>query len=185
MAGSLDGKIAVITGAGSGIGAATAKVFAREGATVVLADVNVEGGQQVASEIGGDATFITTDVTQEHDVIKLIEQTVARFGRLDCAFNNAGIIGDVRLMADYPLDTWNRVISVNLTGVWLCVQSEIRQMLTNGGESIVNAASVAGLRGSAAIPAYSASKHGVIGITKSAAKGYGSSGIRVVCGRSS
>ena len=173
MAGSLEGKVSIITGASSGIGAATAKIFAREGASLALVDVNVEGGQRVASEIqsgGGEAMFVQTDVSDEEEVRFAIEQTVSRFGRLDCAFNNAGISGGKIPLTNYPRELWDRVIAVNLTGVWLCVQQEIRQMLENGGGSIVNTASIAGLIGWG-VGAYSAAKHGVIGITRSAAKG--------------
>ena len=182
MAGSLDGKVALVTGASSGIGAATAKIFAREGASVALLDVNADGGHRVASEIlsgGGDAMFVQADVSEEEQVRSAIEQSVGRFGRLDCAFNNAAIAGDLTPLAEHSREAWDRVIAINLTGVWLCVQQEIRQMLANGGGSIVNAASAVGLVGSSLAPAYSASKHGVIGITRSAAKGYGSAGIRV------
>ena len=182
MAGSLDGKVGLITGASSGIGATTAKIFAREGASVTLLDVNVDGGQRVASEIqsgGGDAMVMQVDVSLEEEVRSAIEQTVNRFGRLDCAFNNAGIFGVSSTLVDYSREAWDRMIAVNLTGVWLCIQQEIRQMLENGGGSIVNTASVAGLIGAPTWSAYSASKHGVLGITRSAAKEYGSAGIRV------
>ena len=182
MVSSLEGKVALVTGASSGIGAATAKIFAREGASVALLARSIERGEQVASEIqagGGEAMFIQTDVSEEEEVRSAIEQTVSRFGRLDCAFNNAGIIGELAPIADYSRETWDRVIAINLTGVWLCVQYEIRQMLENGGGSIVNNSSVGGLIGASSGVAYSASKHGVIGITRSAAKGYGSVGIRV------
>ena len=182
MTGSLDGKVALVTGASSGIGAATAKIFAREGASVALLDVNADGGHRVASEIlsgGGDAMFVQADVSEEEEVRSAIERSVGRFGRLDCAFNNAAIAGDLTPLVEHSREAWDRVIAINLTGVWLCVQQEIRQMLANGGGSIVNAASAVGVVGSSLAPAYSASKHGVIGITRSAAKGYGSAGIRV------
>ena len=183
MAGSLDDKVAFITGGGSGIGAATAKVFARVGARVaVVVNKNLEGGQQTASEIqeaGGEALLIRADVSKEDDVRSAVQETVDHFGRLDCAFNNAGIAGESKLVVDYSRAEWDLVIAVNLTGVWLCVQEEIRQMLTTGGGAIVNMASIAGLRGNPPNAPYSASKHGVIGITKSAAKQYGSEGIRV------
>ena len=182
MAGTLDGKVAFITGGGSGIGQATAKVFAREGARIVVADIDESGGRQTVSEIadlGAEALFVLADVSEEDQVISAIRQTVDHFGGLDCAFNNAGIGGEFTPLANYSRKAWDRVIAVNLTGVWLCVQQEIRYMVANGGGAIVNTASTAGLRGSPLIPAYSASKHGVIGITKSAAKGYGKDGIRV------
>ena len=134
MPGSLEGKVALITGASSGIGAATAKIFARDGASVSLLARTMERGERVASEIqagGGEAVFLQTDVSQEQDVRSAVEQTVSRFGRLDCAFNNAGIIGEPSPLADCPREVWDRVIAVNLTGVWLCVQQEIRQKLEN------------------------------------------------------
>ncbi len=182
MAGILDEKIAFITGGGSGIGAATAKISAREGARVVVADMDDEGGQRTVSEIGnagGEALFIHVDVTDEDGVRSAIQQTVEHFGRLDCAVNNAGIGGESRLLVDYSREAWDRVLAINLTGVWLCLQAEIRQMLATGGGSIVNMSSGAGLSGHPYNPPYSASKHGVIGITKSAAIQYGSSGIRI------
>ena len=182
MAGILDEKVAFITGGGSGIGAATAKIFAREGARVVVADVDDEGGRRTVSEVGdagGEALFIHVDVTDEDGVRSAIQQTVEHFGRLDCAVNNAGTTGEPGPVAGYSREAWDRVIAVNLTGVWLCLQAVIRQMLTTGGGSIVNISSGAGLSGHPFNAPYSASKHGVIGLTKSAALQYGADGIRV------
>ena len=182
MAGFLDGKVAFITGGGSGIGAATARILAREGVRVTVTDINDGGGRQTAAEIrdaGGDALYVHVDVTAEDDVRAGIQETVDHFGRLDCAVNSAGINGEQIPPVDYSKESWDRVIAINLTGVWLCVQAEIRQMLMSGGGSIVNVSSGAGLRGRPHKAPYAASKHGVIGITKSVAMHYGSDGIRV------
>ncbi len=180
--GSLDGKSMLVTGGASGIGEATAVILAREGAKVAIADMNEENGAAVVESLkagGGEAIYIHCDVSQESDVESMVDQTVEAFGGLDGAFNNAGIAGEFVPLADYSLDAYNRVIAVNLTGVWLCMQQEIRYMSEMGGGTIVNTSSAAGLRGSPWLPAYSASKWGVIGLTKSAAKAYGSDGIRV------
>lgn len=183
MAGRVEGKVALVTGGGSGIGRATALAFAREGAKVVVADVVVAGGQETARMItaaGGDATFVQVDVAKAADVEALIKKTVAAYGRLDCAFNNAGIEGEMRARtADASEENWNRVIAINLKGVWLCLKAEIPQMLKQGGGAIVNTASVAGLVGGVGASAYVASKHGVNGLTKTAALEYAKQGIRV------
>jgi NAD(P)-dependent dehydrogenase (short-subunit alcohol dehydrogenase family) len=182
MTGLLEGRVAFITGGASGIGAATTQILAREGAKVAIVDVDREGGQDMLSELrsyGAECIFICADVSLEQDVQTALQQTVNKFGRLDCAINNAGINGKAKAITDYALDEWDRVMSVNLTGVWLCIQEEIRQMLDTGPGSIVNVASGAGLSGHPANAPYSASKHGVIGITKSAAIQYGPSGIRI------
>lgn len=176
------GKVALVTGGSSGIGRATALAFAREGAKVVVADVLVDGGEETAQmirEAGGEAMFIRTDVSQAAEVEALINKVVSTYGRLDCAHNNAGIEGVRADTADYPEDNWNRVIGVNLTGVYLCMKHEIAQMLQQGGGAIVNTASASGLVGTGPNAAYIASKHGVVGLTKRAAIEYGKLGVRI------
>ena len=183
MAGILEGKVALITGAGSGIGRATAKIFAREGAKLVLADVVEDGGKQtlaMVADTGKDAIFVKTDVSKQEDVDALIAKAVEVYGRIDCAFNNAGIEGKNGLTHECERDNWDRVIAINLTGVWLCMKAEIAQMLKQGkGGAVVNTSSGAGLVGFAGQAAYVASKHGVNGLTKVAALDYGARGIRV------
>src|SRR5438132_7454642 len=155
MAGILDNKVALITGAGSGIGRATAKIFAREGARLALIDVVENGGHetlQMVKELGADATFIRADVSKSADVNAAVDGAVTKYGRLDCAFNNAGIGGAGRLTHEYTEEEWNRVISINLTGVWLCMKAEITQMLKQGGGAIVNTSSIMGLTGAIRVP---------------------------------
>ncbi len=177
MAGNLDGKTALVTGGGSGIGRAASLAYAGEGARVVVADVNVEGGEetvQLIKEAGGEAILVHADVSKPEDTQAMVAQTVEAFGALDCAFNNAGISGgrERRLTADYLDEDWDRVISINLKGVWLCMKAEIPQMLKQGSGAIVNTASVAGLVGLTGTVAYVAAKHGVTGLTKAAAMEY-------------
>ena len=184
MAGSLDGKTALVTGGGSGIGRAASLAYANDGARVVVVDVNVEGGEETIQQIkesGGEAILVHADVSNPKDTQAMVDQAVEAFGSLDCAFNNAGISGgrDRLLTADYREADWDRVLCNNLKGVWLCMKSEIPQMLKQGGGAIVNTASIAGLAGLSGTVAYVAAKHGVTGLTKAAAVEYATSGIRV------
>jgi NAD(P)-dependent dehydrogenase (short-subunit alcohol dehydrogenase family) len=179
---ALDGKAALVTGGGSGLGRASAIALARAGATVTVADVDEDGGKETAAlvfeEAGGDADFVRADVTQPDDVVAMVDKTVARWGHLDCAVNNAGTTGASAPTVDYTLDDWNRTIGLNLTSVFLCLKYEIPAMLERGG-SIVNIASGAGLVGFPGLPAYVASKHGVVGLTRAAALENAGHGIRV------
>ncbi|MFN8679177.1 MAG: glucose 1-dehydrogenase [Thermomicrobiales bacterium] len=180
---SFAGKVALVTGGSAGIGRATARAFAAAGASVVLADLDEAGGKAVVQELrdaGQTAVFMQADISQAAEVSRLIADTVATFGRLDCAHNNAGILGRVARVADVAEDEFDRLMSVNLKGVWLCLKEEILQMQRQGGGgTIVNTASIAGIRGSAWLPIYSTTKHGVVGLTRAAALGYAEEGIRV------
>lgn len=183
MAGILDGKVALITGAGSGIGRATSKIFAREGAKLVLADIVAEAAQETLDAIkqaGGTGICLKIDVAKWADVEGAVAAAVATYGRLDCAFNNAGIEGDAALTHKCTEENWHRVLAINLTGVWFCMKAEIAQMLKQGGGgAIVNTSSVAGIVGSVGGPAYVASKHGVAGLARAAALEYGKHDIRI------
>jgi NAD(P)-dependent dehydrogenase (short-subunit alcohol dehydrogenase family) len=182
MSPSMEGRVALVTGAAAGIGRAAAEAFARQGAKVVVSDVTAEAGEAVAAGIrgaGGEAEFVRCDVARPEEVEALVRRTAGLFGRLDCAFNNAGIEGVSAPTAECTEENWDRVIGTNLKGVWLCMRHEIPVMLRQGGGAIVNCASVAGLVGFRGIPAYTASKHGLIGLTRTAALEYATQGIRV------
>ena len=182
MANLLEGKIALVTGAGSGIGRVSALTFAREGATVVCADLNSEAGEATAASIreaGGKAEFAAADVSDDAQVQALISRIVKTHGRLDCAYNNAGIEGDVIDTHETSERNFDRVMTINVKGVWLCMKYEIRQMRKQGGGAIVNTASAAGLSGFRSLPVYVASKHAVVGLTKSAALENAETGIRI------
>ncbi len=181
--GKLDGKVAIVTGGASGIGRASALLFAQEGAKVVVADVDPKG-REVAEEIaksGGTGTYVRTDVSKPEDVEALVREAVDAYGKLDVIFNNAGIEGEQRFTADCSVENWDRVLSINLKGVFLGMKYAIPALLKSGGGSIVNTASTAGITGYPSMPAYSASKGGVIQLTKTTALEYAKQGIRVNC----
>ena len=180
--GALEGKVAVVTGAAMGIGRSSAELFAREGASVVVADIDEDGGHGTVDLIearGGQASFVRTDVSDPSDVAAMVAHAVATYGGLDCAHNNAGLAAPMAPLADYPDAGWDRTIAVMLTGVYYCMNAEIPLMLERGGGAIVNTASGVGLVAYPHQAAYTASKHGVVGLTKVAALDYGSQGIRV------
>jgi len=182
MPGSLKGRVALITGGSSGIGRATALAFAREGARVVIGNRRVSEGEETVRRVkaaGGEAMLVRTDVTKAAHIEMLVAKTVETHGRLDCAFNNAGVTGDIARTAQCTEENWDRTMSVNLKGVWLAMKYEILQMLKQGGGVIVNNASVAGLVGMRGGPAYSASKGGVVQLTRTAALEYAKLGIRI------
>jgi NAD(P)-dependent dehydrogenase (short-subunit alcohol dehydrogenase family) len=178
----LEGKVALVTGGSSGIGRATALALAREGARIAIGNRRIPEGEETARmirEAGGEALLVRTDVTRATEVEALAAKTVETYGRLDCAFNNAGTTGEMARTADCTEENWDRTVTLNLKGVWLSMKYEIPAMLKNGGGSIVNNASVAGLVGMRGGPAYSASKGGVIQLTRTAALEYAKMGIRV------
>ncbi len=180
---TLAGKSTIITGGGSGIGRATALIVAREGARVIIGDVSERDGAEtvrMVREHSGEAEFVRCDVARASDADALVAAAVKKFGRLDCAFNNAGIAGAQRKTADYGEEEWDRIMAVNLKGVWLCMRAEIRQFLAQKSPgAIVNTASAAGLVASHSMPAYTAAKHGVVGLTKCAAIEYARAAIRI------
>ncbi len=180
--GLLENKVAIVTGGATGIGRSTAEVFAREGAKVVVSDVNETAGKEtveLVKKAGGDAIFVRADVSKPEDMQALVDKTVEAYGRLDIAVNNAGIGGEQNLTADYSIEGWRKVIDINLSGVFYGMKFQIPAMLANGGGAIVNVASILGKVAFASAPAYVASKHGVVGLTTSAAQEYSAQGVRV------
>jgi NAD(P)-dependent dehydrogenase (short-subunit alcohol dehydrogenase family) len=178
----LNGKVALVTGASSGIGRSVALAYARYGAEVVVSDVSIAGGEQTVEQIrtgGGEALFVETDVSDPVACAELVSQTMAVYGRLDMACNNAGIGGESAPTADYTIEGWQRVMAINLSGVFYCLKYEIPAMLKGDGGAIVNMASILGQVSFASSPAYVAAKHGVVGLTKNAAVEYATQGVRV------
>ena len=176
------GKVVLITGASTGLGRQAALSFAEAGARLVLADVETVRGEETAHAVaatGGEVMFLRTDVSRSGDVENLVAEAVRKFGRLDCAFNNAGIAQRGKPVAELSEEDWDRAIAVNLKGVWLCLKYECAQMLKQGGGAIVNTSSIMGLVSGPGLSAYSASKSGVLGLTRSVALDYATSGIRV------
>jgi NAD(P)-dependent dehydrogenase (short-subunit alcohol dehydrogenase family) len=177
-----NGKVALVTGAAAGMGLATAQAFAEAGAAVVLADVNedaVKGAAEKLVAAGHKALAVGCDVSDDAQVAAMVDRTVAEFGRLDAAFNNAGVMARIAPTADSTREDWDRVIGINLRGVWSCMKHELRQMERQGGGAIVNNASVGALTGNPGIASYIAAKHGVVGLTRTAALEYVKRGIRV------
>lgn len=182
MSNLFNGEVAIITGGGSGIGAATAILFAKNGAKVVVSDVDEKHGNAVAQQIkqnGGEAFFVKADVSRPADCERLVSETLHVYGGLDIAFNNAGIGGESNPVADMSIDGWDHIIAVNLSSVFSCMKYEIAAMLKKGKGAIVNMSSILGAVGFANSPGYVAAKHGVIGITKNAALEYSAKGIRI------
>lgn len=178
----LQGKVALVTGAASGIGREIALAYARAGAKVVVSDTNAAGSEetvQLVRAAGGEARFIAADVSRPQECQALADGTVAAFGRLDIACNNAGIGGEQAPTGDYPVDGWDKVIAINLSGVFYCMKYQLPHLLAAGGGAIVNVASILGAVGFANSPAYVAAKHGVLGLTRTAAVEYGPRGVRV------
>ncbi|MBV8251961.1 MAG: glucose 1-dehydrogenase [Chitinophaga sp.] len=177
-----NGKVALVTGAGSGIGEKVAMLYAAGGAKVIVSDVNDLHGEQTVSDIrksGGEAAYVKCDVGNPEDCRMLVEKTIEHYGRLDIACNNAGIGGEAKFTADYSVETYQKVIAINLNGVFYCMKYQLPAMLKNGGGAIVNMASILGVVGTPTAAAYVAAKHGVIGLTETAAAEYSAKGIRV------
>jgi NAD(P)-dependent dehydrogenase (short-subunit alcohol dehydrogenase family) len=176
------GKVVIITGGASGIGRATAFAFAREKAKVLIGDIDLSGAERTVAAIrdqGGEASCLRADVSESADVQRMVNSTVDQYGGLDYAFNNAGFVGSMAGIVDTSEEDWSRVVATNLTGVWLCMKYEIPEILKRGGGAIVNNSSALGLVGSAGTVSNVATKHGVAGLTKSAALQYANQGIRV------
>ncbi|MFC6719882.1 glucose 1-dehydrogenase [Natrialbaceae archaeon GCM10025810] len=181
MSYDIGGKTAIVTGAASGIGRATAERLAEEGVNVVVADVDVEGGEETVACIeddGGVARFIETDVSDETAVERMVEETVKEFGSLELVHNNAGVEGESATTAEHTEENWDRVVNTNMKGVWLCMKHEIPAMLESGEGAIVNTSSISGQTGAGDAP-YVATKHGILGLTRTAAVEYAQEGIRV------
>lgn len=182
MQSSMAGKVVVITGGASGIGRATAFAFAREGASVLIGDIDGPGSENTVAAIrdeGGEASCVSVDVSKSEDVRRMVTTAVDRYGGLDYAFNNAGFVGSTAGIVEMSQEDWDRIVATNLTGVWLCMKFEVPEMLKRGGGAIVNNGSVVGLVGSGFAIGNVATKHGVSGLTKAAALEYATKGIRV------
>jgi len=178
----LDGKVALVTGGGSGIGQAACHLYAREGAKVVVSDVDEKGGNDTCraiEKLNGEAIFVRADVSKPRDCQAMVDRTLKEYGRLDIAFNNAGIGGEANLTGDYSVEGWEKVLGINLSGMFYCMRYEIPAMLKSGGGAIVNMASILGQVAFERSPAYVAAKHGVIGLTRTAAVEYAKQGIRI------
>lgn len=179
---TLEKKVAIVTGGGSGIGRAIAVLYASEGAKIVVSDVDEKGGNETVDQIkskGGDAIFVKSDTSKPEDSRNVVDEAVKKFGGLHIAVNNAGIGGPIQQTADYPFESWEKVIGINLSGVFYGMHYQLKAILKSGGGSIVNVASILGKVGTKGSPAYVASKHGVIGLTEAAALEYANQNVRI------